>query len=91
MSAPRKGLGALYYPPDGKGRDSYIIQGNGTVRNYSIGFVDYPNTYIRNNKYYPYQTPMMDSFHQRNSMKQPGVWPSKRSRVLNSKIKSVMK
>lgn len=48
----------MYYPPDGSGRDSYVIK---NLPEYSKPFVDYPNEWLRENKKYPFETPIMNS------------------------------
>jgi hypothetical protein len=49
----------MYYPPDGSGRDSYVISNSGG-NEYTIGFVDYPKDWLREDKKYPYVTPVMN-------------------------------
>lgn len=47
MGSLFKGPAKQYYPPDGSGRDTYIIKGNGgTCRDYST-----PNVNFWNNDY----------------------------------------
>ena len=58
---PRKGVSVIHYQPDGSGRDSYVIKCNGgTQKEYTKGFVDYPREYLREEKHYPFKTPVMD-------------------------------
>ena len=62
MNGPsRKEPSIVYYPPDGLGRDSYVIKNSGGTSNeYTIGFVDYPKEWLREDKKYPYVTPVMN-------------------------------
>jgi hypothetical protein len=52
----------VYYPPDGTGRDSYIISGHGgTTKLFRGGSIDFQmNNYLRDNKRAKYDTPQMD-------------------------------
>ena len=54
---------------DGTGRDSYVVDGTGGfAKKYTIGHVNYPKDWLRNEKKYPYQTPVMDSRFRDSSM-----------------------
>lgn len=58
----RKQMGVVHYVSDGTGRDSYVIKNyGGTCNEYRVGHVKYPEEYLREDKNYPYNTPMMDS------------------------------
>ena len=55
---------AMYYPPDGTGRDTYIISDNGgTTINYPTGGrnIDFSrNSFLRQGSF---ETPRMNAFH----------------------------
>ena len=87
----RKGVSKVYYKPDGSGRDGHIITANGgTQRNYTSASIDYEGQYLREEKYYPYETPMMNLRHQAPNMKQVGLWQTRRSMILAKKLNQIM-
>ena len=54
---------AVYYPPDGTGRDTYVIKNHGGTciedcKSPNINFRD--NTFLRDNKNAPFGTPNID-------------------------------
>jgi hypothetical protein len=60
-SIGKKEVSVVYYPPDGSGRDSYVIRGHGgTCNEYKMSNFDYQKDYLRNNSTHPYKTPIMD-------------------------------
>lgn len=64
-----KGMGQIYYPPDGTGRDTYIIQHHGGTVNekkhYNFGFIKMEeNKYLRDRKNYNFSTPRTDALIQ---------------------------
>lgn len=70
-SVALRGVTKVYYKPDGSGRDAYaIIENGGTQRNFKRGYVDCEGgEYLRDDKMYKFETPMMDYRHQSPSMK----------------------
>lgn len=53
----------VYYPPDGTGRDTYIIKNNGGYCNEEFGTAGInfaKNTYLRDQKTYAFTTPKKD-------------------------------
>ena len=89
--ALKKGISKVYYRPDGSGRDGHIIKENGgTQRDYTNAAIDYEGQYLRDEKYYPYETPMMNLRHQAPSMKQVGLWQTRRSMILTKKLNKIM-
>jgi hypothetical protein len=47
------------YQPDGTGRDTYVIR-HRTVTNNQKRFHDFPTEYLRDEKVYKYETPLMN-------------------------------
>lgn len=74
----------MYYPPDGSGRDSYVIKNSGG-NEYTIGFVDYPKEWLREDKKYPYVTPVMNKRFQSPSMMTYNNWPSRQASKNNAR------
>ena len=74
----------MYYPPDGSGRDSYVISNSGG-NEYTIGFVDYPKEWLREEKKYPIVTPVMNKRFQSPSMVTYNNWPSRQAAKNNAK------
>lgn len=72
----------MYYPPDGSGRDSYVIRNKPA---YTKSFVDYPNEWLREDKKYPFETPMMNHRFQYPTMSNYNNWPSKQAIDANDK------
>lgn len=53
-----KRTSVIHYTSDGTGRDSYIIKNSGgTCNEYTVGFVKYPDEYLRDDKKHPNTTP----------------------------------
>ena len=54
--------GNIYYPPDGSGRDTYIVTNNGgTCNDPNVGFIDFQkNTFLRDSLHSPFYTPKMN-------------------------------
>ena len=72
----------VYYPPDGSGRDSYIITSNGgTTRPFRNGTIDFKQcNYLRDNKHVKCETPYMNQrlLQQTNpTVTSYSFWPSK--------------
>lgn len=74
---------AVYYPPDGSGRDGYVIKNHGGTCNEdcnskTINFSN--NNYLRDQKYAKYETPNMDRklmMATAPMMKTYNNWPSR--------------
>ena len=80
-------VSTVYYPPDGSGRDTYVIKGHGgSCKEYRKGFVDYQGEYLRNNNKHPYETPVMNSKLVNPSMTTYNNWQTKGRRMQNKKI-----
>lgn len=79
---------SVYYPPDGSGRDQYIIKGNGgTCHEYKVGkaHVNFENNdYLRGKNL----TPKMDkkALESIPSMRNYNNWPSKEAVANNFSI-----
>jgi hypothetical protein len=57
----------VYYPPDGTGRDSYIIKNHGgtCVEDFTTSAINFAtNSYLRDQKLYDYKTPKKDLYFQ---------------------------
>lgn len=82
----------MYYPPDGTGRDTYIIKHNGgTCNDYAHGAAKidfFNNDFLRDNKKSPFHTPKMNSRLQDiiPSMKTYNNWPSKEAFFKNREM-----
>lgn len=62
-----KPFGSQYYPPNGTGRDTYIIKNNGGTCNEDFGTAGINfqhNTFLRDEKKYAFNTPKQDKLFQ---------------------------
>ena len=74
---------SVYYPPDGTGRDGYVIKNHGGTCNedFGQGGIDFKqNNYLRDEKHAPFATPKMDKRLLNSTapqMRTYNNWPSK--------------
>ena len=83
---------AVYYPPDGTGRDGYVIKNHGGTCNedFAQGGIDFKqNNYLRDERHAPFATPKMDKRLLNATapqMRTYNNWPSKQTFVRNKEL-----
>ena len=78
----------IYYPPDGTGRDSYIIMNNGGYCNeeFSTTGIDFSkNNFLRDQRNFAFTTPKKDKLFQDlvPQMRTYNNWPSREAILIN--------